>query len=87
MDPDQDKIDFLNLIESSFRLLEIERRQVFQPPTSQKTLLNQIAVVKVLASGTGNRRTKPARSRLMFLFFLCCSLYVPLVSFMLEGSF
>ena len=49
MDPDQDKIDFLNLIESSFRLLEIERRQVFQPPTSQKTLLNQIAVVKVLA--------------------------------------
>ena len=76
MDPDQDKIDFLNLIESSFRLLEIERKQVFQPPTSQKTLLNQIAVVKVLASGTENRRTEPARSSLMFSFFLCCSLYV-----------
>ena len=76
MDPDQDKTDNLNLIKISFRLLEKARRQFFQSPTAQKTLLNQIAVVKVLASGTGNRKTKPARRRLMFSFFLCCSLYV-----------
>ena len=69
MDPDQDKTDNLNLIKISFRLLEKARRQFFQSPTAQKTLLNQIAVVKVLASGTGNRKTKPARRRLMFSFF------------------
>ena len=76
MDPDQDKTDNLNLIKISFRLLEKARRQFFQSLTAQKTLLNQIAVVKVLASGTENRRTEPARRRLMFSFFLCCSLYV-----------
>ena len=45
MDPDQDKTDFLNLIESSFYLLEKVREAAL---SATKSNLNQIAVVKVL---------------------------------------
>ena len=48
MDPEQDKTDFMNWIESSFCLLEKAREEPFQAPTPQKALTNQIAVVKVL---------------------------------------
>ena len=66
MDSEQDKTDFLNLIESSFRLLEKAREAALSATNSiegsvKSNSSSGSAPKSESVSGTGNGRTKPLR--------------------------
>ena len=57
MDPDQEKTDFLNLIESSFRLLEKAREAALSATNSTEGSFKSNSSSESV-NGTGNGRTK-----------------------------
>ena len=81
MDPGQGKTDCLNLIESSFRLLEKARQAALSATNSTEVSVKSNCSSESVG-GTGNVRAKPlVVGYLMLSFFCicCCSLYVACV--------